>query len=316
MGLLNKAISAEKESAVSSPQISSIINALNSADSGLDFPTVLFTKAAEEFSISKGALLLPEKDGNFIPWSVIGYDETTSRRIRIPESLINSIKDSSAYSFIELRDSEINLMKDFFSFREYSVTKSVLIAPLKAENKIIALLFVNEGNILDFTNKVKREMLEELSVKAGPLLHSKREKIVTKFESFQRDVNDISLVIKQFSQESENKSFLVISYSVKDFLEHLTSKDPSVIAFRIMQDIRNLTTTMLSGKGIVSSHGSDKLIFLINGERKEEAELLIHQIGLSLGYFFKTETKEINFPYTILSYPHECSSLEEIIQKL
>jgi hypothetical protein len=124
MGLLEKALILDQINIVS-PNIQNMINYLDSEEIGLDFPTSLFSHIKKEFKIIKGALFLPEADSSFVPWAKTGFDRTTSRRIRIPHSIINSIQKRKTYNIIELSGTKIEIMREYFSFREFAVTKKV-----------------------------------------------------------------------------------------------------------------------------------------------------------------------------------------------
>ncbi|MCG8484337.1 MAG: hypothetical protein MJA31_13575, partial [Clostridia bacterium] len=247
MGLLDKALGVEKDAGEFGSAIGSLARELQSESNGLDFPAVLFSRISKALSIRKGALLLPEKEGKFVPWSIKGFDETTSRRIRIPDSLIQSIWDSPSYSFIELKGSEIDLMKDYFSFREYSVAKSILIAPIKAEKEILALLFICESDISGRENHIKRKLLSQLSQTSGPLLKNRREKIVGKFEDLGREMGgeELQEKINQYLRNVDSDKFLLISLSLSSFIDYLEKKDAGAIRYRLMQDILRLINTLI-----------------------------------------------------------------------
>lgn len=311
MGLLDKALTIE-----STPSIDSMVESLKSAGIGLDFPSVFFTRFTDLFSIKKGALLLPEEDGKFVPWSVRGFDQTTSRRIRIPDDLMGSLKNSENFSYIELKDSEIDLMKNYFSFREYSVTETLLISPIFADTQLIALLFISEGQLLVEESHNKKEFLKNLSDAVGPLLHSRRETIVSKFEGVQFSSSDLADKISRFISEDETSPFIVLSLSLESFIAKLMNNDPSSIRFRIMQDILRLVKTMIAEKGEVYNKGNDQLIILIKGDRETEAELLVHQIGLSLGYFFKIDTSGLSLSHSMISYPRDGQTAKELVSQI
>ena len=316
MGLLNKVLTMDNVGSTFSPDITRLMSSLNSGSTGLDFPSKLFSQIKKELQITKGAILLPEDDSLFVPWAETGFDRTTSRRIRLPQTLINSMLNWNDYDILELRESDIGVMSEFFSFREFSVTDSILLAPILAEKKLIAIIFISEGEILNQSRDFKLRLFQDLSNETGPLLISKRDNIVNKLE----DVSQKDLVkediVSNFIDKNAEKNFLIIKVDVQKVIEHLLQNDSSAISFRIKQDILRLIKTLIADKGEVVNNNSNSLIILLNGNRVEEAELLIHQIGLSINYFYKINSQNFKLDHLIKIYPEDGKNVEQLLSSI
>lgn len=322
MGLLDKAlvlddvdIKEERSSGFFSPDIQRIMNTLSSTTSGIDFPSTLFAQIKNEFEITKGALLLPEENLHFVPWAETGFDRTTSRRIRIPQTIIEKIHVNNSYKLIELSKSEIEVMSDYFSFREFSVTESVLIAPLYSEKQLVAIVFISQGSIMSESRENKIKLFSALSDKAGPLLFNKRESILNKMEEFGHD-DTKEKIIDGFIGELKDSGFLLLSIQLSSFIQYIMDNGANSISFRIKQDILRLIKTLVSNKGEVINSENNSVILLLKAGRIEEAELFIHQIGLSLCFFYKITTDNYKPEYTILKYPDDGGTASELLQTL
>lgn len=315
MGLLDKALiidnSTERES-VFSPDINRMMASLNSSSTGLDFPGTLFKHLVDEFHIEKGALLLPQDNSPYVPWAETGFDQTTLRRIRIPYSLVESLKNGQFYSFLELEKSDIESLKDYFSFREFSVTAKITIAPLFAEREIIALLFISKGEIADQSTGYKQKILKKLSDEAGPLLFEKRGNIINKLEIMEFNENSVEETISRYIGKHKESVFLLISVSISDFPKHFQDRNMSSLSFRIKQDILRLVKTLISNKGEVYSGDKDTLIIILKGERTVEAEMFVHQIGISMKYFFKITNSDYTPRFQVKKYPDDGKTAEEL----
>lgn len=316
MGLLDKILSLDSIQEIFSPDIDSVMGDLESNESGLDFPSILFSRLAGELRIQKGALLLPDEEERFVPWSVTGFDETTSRRIRIPEEIIAPLKENSTYTSLELKGSEVDLMKDFFSFREYSVTERVIISPIKSRGFLVALIFISAGEIFNLENEKRRDILRQISDKAGSLLKIHRDKTINRFEGITLSADETLTKIARFMERCGGKHFIIIRTDVRHYIDLIARKEAGSIRFRIAQDILRLVKTLIGDKGEVQNRETGLFLILIREGRGEEAELLVHQIGLSLGYFFKIDVKSLKPEYTIISYPGDGKTAAELTEKL
>jgi len=317
MGLLDKALIFDnRPPSRKTTGLSDIINALQSTTTGLDFPTALFTKIKDKLGIKKGALLLPEEENVFVPWSETGLDQTTSRRIRIPQSIIENIRSWKDFNYLILKSSEIDIMRDYFSFREFSVTESIIISPLYSESILVSILFISEGDILSKTQAEQFESLNILSKEAGPILLKKRESMFNKMDDTPLEDNNKELAITQFIEQNVNGSFLLLSIKLNDFINFIMTKESNSISFRIKKDIFRLVKKLISNKGVVVNSINNSILILLNGNRIEEAELFVHQIGLSLSFFYKINSNQFNPDFTIKKFPEDGSSADELVKSL
>jgi len=316
MGLLDRALIVDKKEETFSPDVGKMMNSLQLISAGIEFPSILFSHIVKEFHITKGALLLPQENLSFVPWAETGFDRTTSRRIRIPEILLDGIKENESYNFIELKNSEIDILKDYFSFREYSVTESVTIIPLIADDQIIAILLICSGDILNLSSEAKLTIFNNLSDSAAPLLFSKRESVFSKFELITDNEVNIDKAVGKFINNQKNSSFLLLSISLEEFIRFMRNKDSNAIAFRLKQDILRLVKTLIAENGEVINGTKDSLIILLKASRIAEAEMFVHQIGLSLSYFYKISTSDFKPDFHVKKYPEDGNTAEELTAEL
>lgn len=313
MGLLDRALVIENRVVLFSPDIDKMVYSLSTEEKGLNFPSTLFSCIVDEFQITKGALLLPLEGSPFVPWAEIGFDRTTSRRIRIPDSLLILIKNSQIYKYLEMNSSEIELMKEYLSFREYSVTKSMIVAPIFAESSLMGLLVISEGEIFNQSAGFKQRIFKKLSDKAGQLLSSKRESILNKLDTISTNGNTAEVTVKKYIDDSTIESFLLLSFSISEYIYFITQKDSNALTFRIKQDILRLIKTLISARGEVFNGSVDSILILLKAGRKEEAEMFVHQINLSLSLFFKITLNGFKPQYNIRKYPDDGVITEELI---
>ncbi|MBN2658800.1 MAG: hypothetical protein JXR86_17230 [Spirochaetales bacterium] len=321
MGLLDKALTLEsemnaetEESLHFNPDLDKIYETLISSTKSLDFPSALFSGLVKELQITKGALLLPDGNDVYTPWAVEGFDQTTSRRIRIPDSFL-SIQNMDLQSHIDLESDEIDQLKEFFSFREYSVTTRVCIAPMKDGNTVIALLFISASGLFYQDRKFISKILQATSDKMGPLLKEKRDTIFSKLEVLSKENNDISKrIIKMI--DSESSPFSIISLHLQTIIKQIMNRDKNFVEFRIIEDIVRLVKTLLGDRGDVFIRDSRSIHIVLMSSRNEEAELFIHQIGLSLSFFYKLDENRYEPDWHIVRYPEDGNSYRDLLQKL
>ncbi|MBI9100593.1 MAG: hypothetical protein JEY91_19105 [Spirochaetaceae bacterium] len=313
MGLLNKALIIDNREDYFSPDIQSMMSSLDSINNGLDFPSVLFSHIMDALHIHKGALLLPEDEFSFIPWAETGFDKTTSRRIRIPRSLLEIIRRKDSYDFFELYGTELDTMRDFFSFREFSVTDLILFAPILFENQLMAILLISQADVLNRNHADKKDIFKELSDSTGPLLFNRREIILNKLEEISLDNDNFEEILNQYIDQYKNSSFLGLTLFIDQFIVFLNKKNYSSVPQRIKQDILRLLKTLIAQRGDVFNYSKDSFIILLKKGRVEEAELFVHQIGLSLCYFYKVSSSDFKPVYNIIRFPEDKQSFRELV---
>lgn len=322
MGLLDKALILDKPSIIKekkksnffSPDIDKMIDSLSTITSGLDFSSILFSQLKKELHIYKGALLLPEEELHFVPWAETGFDRTTTSRIRIPQNILESIQNDSDYRIIQLTNSDIEVMSDYFSFREFSVTDSLVLAPLFSEKQLVAILFITEGDILLKSDIEKQNLFRTISEKVGPILFSKRESIFSKMKELDLKEENTENAINSFIERNCKSPFLLLTLSLQNLIDIILKNEKNTVPFRIKQDILRLLQTMLTSKGELISSENNSVILLLKESRVEEAELLIHQIGLSLNYFYKISKNLFKPEYSLKRYPENGNSAEELLK--
>jgi hypothetical protein len=123
-----------------------VLTAIAALQAGIELPSRLFTALAALLGLRKGALLLYDPVRLvYAPWAVLGYDQTTLHRMRIPlgaNDAWNALANGSP--LILSGAPAIAAFQQYFSSREISGVGRLILVPFIAEEKLIAVLLVTD----------------------------------------------------------------------------------------------------------------------------------------------------------------------------
>lgn len=147
-------------------------------------PARLFDLLRGQLSIEKGALLLREMEtGRYSPWIQSGYDYTSRRRLRIPESRVRGIFRASGSQPAVYEPGDWGDMTEFFSLRDSTMRDHLLLAPLPSpvahrngdDDEIAAVLVIQRSPFLAASRSVTSLLCSAFAGAAGELLYQGRD---------------------------------------------------------------------------------------------------------------------------------------------
>ncbi len=268
-----------------SPQdvAAAVVSRINAAPPNSRFPSLVFAVIREALSVTKGALLLYDPARLvYAPWASIGYDTTTLRRLRIPAAAADSLAAGGAAGPREVSgEAGVAAYQRYFSNREIGLISRIILVPFFSEGALDAILLVTEtgsplppGWLLACAAAVCRE--------ASPAVHR-----VTEARQKARLAPAVSGELRGVAEELplilgsplfEGRSALLVSISLKEYLDAVVASDPFADPFRLEEELHMLVGCFASDLGRVIQTGPGSFLLVLQDVQREDLDLFQHQL--------------------------------------
>jgi len=289
-----------------------------SLERSVETPALIFPILKKHLSVKKGAILLLDRnEDTFYPWAHTGYDKTTSHRLRIPGEIVRKYPELLEGDPVLMGKEELNILKPFFSIREFDLISASWICPFVFNGEVIALFMINESPLCTEKSNLI-EVFKQIAFKVSPILHSSREE---KFDGLDQEeplpekeeiYEEVSKMIEAAS--SSNKKILLIVFSVDSMIEEILREAPDADPFRIWRDIVRIISNMTPDNGKLLVIDKNNLLLMIAGKSVLNEKLLLHQINTAMkDYFHLKGTLPVVQP-AVRMYPDDGEDSTELLE--
>ncbi len=289
----------------------------------IETPIMIFSQLKDFFSIKKGAILLYDPLRMvFAPWASIGYDKTTLHRLRIPLGFSESF-NSIANGELTIVQDNLNEYKNFFSNREFNLITKLIFVPFIFNEKLIAILIIQEIAGNKITQENLMSALKTLSPIISQKIYNAREKKlkllkVMQPEEFETIREKIQNDIKRAQTNGKKVIALLLS------LENIINTIPQDILihsdrYRISEDIEKILKSLFYSAGRVFKLNNFNYLIDIFNMKNPDVELILDQTLYNLNYFLtdknaRLDLKQINYKYK--TFPDEAKTESELLSDL
>jgi hypothetical protein len=284
-----------------------VLSALTRLRRGFESPARLFDLLAEELGFSRAALLLYDPLRMvYAPWAGRGYDKTTVQRLRIPlgyNSTFDRLADGETLRLSEA--SELEQLRSFFSFREFSSLKHALLIPLMHVRKLIALLLITEqkpgpwGSDPTFYDSIAERSAEllyearerhlEALTQDPSYLETFREELLVR-PSALRD-----LILRRAAEAAANQTpLLAIRLTLQEVVGAVLKSVQGFESFRLREDISGIVMAIFSSVGTVARLDGDHLLVLVCTADPPDLETLTRHLESVLRYYYPSLAEHKN----------------------
>jgi hypothetical protein len=284
---------------------------------GIEIPGHLYRLLKKNFIIKKGALLLPDSNGDvFLPWSISGFDKTTERRMRIDKAIIKNIMQDHEGKIITLSGKNLDQLRDCFSSREFALIDSMLICPFVFNDTILAVLIFSESIYLNAPEEILNLIMTVISETANPLLYEVRDKFLAKLDTkpIPSNLSVTSLIRKLISSSNgSGESPKVICIDISNVITAIQDVINDMDSFRLKADIFQILTAMIGTSGYVFSGKGNNIIIISTQNKIPDEELLLHQISTSLKDIFEEMSQPAEIEHSVRCYPEDGDNAEQLL---
>jgi len=268
----------------------SLLAEIESYTSDLEFPLRLFAAIQRFFTFEKAALFFYEEaEKTFMHWVACGFDETTMHRLRIPALFIErQFPDVHSCSSAPTAK-DIQELKPYFSFREFSMLERVFFHVFRHNDETPAVFMAALNTDDDGTAESIASVFCRISDTCAKKLHALRQTILSlSGEPPTALKRDLALELEVFIKEAslKNRKVSVVHIDLSKALAGMFTTLENADPLRFKQEITRIILSMMPEEASIVKTSSDKLVLLIAGRSKYDADILNLQFSQALSTFF------------------------------
>ncbi len=264
--------------------------------------------------------MLPDStSGMFLPWASTGYDKTTGHRLRLPSNLLEEISILSENKPKLIKKSSLDLFKQFFSMREFSILERMAIVPLRYDDQTAGILLITDAGILSLSDDEVVQILTDISNEAGNILFSSRQQKLEKLQFSDKEQSiDPYQTLSAYIEDakSSGKHVRILLIDLTNFENQLKDTLQDADAFRINQDLYKIVASMIPEQGEVIHIAYSKLLIFLPGRTLIDPNLLLHQMKLALKRFFHVQDDLPEIESFVRSFPEDGEDENELLKGL
>ncbi len=313
---LDIVLGADKKLETENLLLQKIFSAIGHLQESIEAPAYLFRILKDHLNFSKAALLLYDPLRLvFAPWAIVGFDQTTHHRLRIPlgyNQSFNLIANGDV--LIVSSDEELESFHRCFSSGDFAALDRIQFVPFIFNEKLIALLLVAGTGV-----ELSTEHWEQIITRSAPVLFRAREE---KMERLKQEFVDTADSIEEKAATlaklalDRGHPFIMIRISLEAAVEKIIQDNPHLDPFRLKEDLSNLVHTLLSDAGKVYSLDRYLIMLFVYHLEEADTEFLLHHIELSLRFYFKELPAVIDFQEEIRIISEDDTLVPQVLSSL
>jgi len=276
-----------------------IISSFKHSPGNIDFPGAVFQVFKSLLNFRKGTLLLPDpREGDYYPWISVGFDRTTTRRLRIPGDF-PALKNSGKTLFpISSGD-----LSGLLSNREIGLTDDLWILRLGPEKTPTALLIASELNPSNIVSSVESD-IQRLSRELGDGITQSRQML----EGYSDDeISDLT----EWLGSWDNKPAVLVTLDITAAIDSLIESIEGLELYRARKDVVNLIRHLTGRMGRLHDLKDGRVLILFPRERLPDYELYLHHLSRSFSALFLKLQNPPDFPAVFHLWPEEKQNVED-----
>ncbi len=301
------------------------LSAIASLPGGVELPSRLFTVLTALLGVRKGALLLYDPVRLvYAPWAVRGYDQTTTRRMRIPLGANEAWNALGNGRPIFLTDAPaLAPFQQYFSSREFAAMTRLVLVPFISRDKLIAVLELTEIDSPFSSDDELSSCLARAAEAGAPRIYQARQSQIAASGSGARPPAVASRdEPAQFvsSLGSGGAAVLLLSLSLEDYARSVLQAHEHLDPFRLHEDLVYFLGSFLVDVGKLLPVRQGRFVVALPDFDPAGLDLLTHQLSMFLqGLFGGTGTREERVLPRIdksRSWPADGADLRTLVESL
>jgi hypothetical protein len=267
----------------------------------VDYSGGVFYAFKELLGFSRGSLLLPDRvSGTYYPLIAIGFDRTTTRRLRIPIDF-SSAENTRPGCLNTVRSRE---MEPMFSNRENGLTDDLALSFLGPPEMPSALLLTAECGWKNGIPEDLQNAVMLMNQRLGPgIEHSRRLTVEPEGE----EAEDPKLWLENWGERKGVLALISLNHLIRLYVGMVAGIEP----FFAREDSVNLIRRITGRMGRLFNLKDDRILIMFPPERLADRHLFLHQLTVSVKSAFLKLPEPPLFQAEFLQWPQERSVVEE-----
>ena len=269
-----------------------VLTAIAALRSGVELPSRLFTALTALLGVRKGALLLYDPVRLvYAPWAVLGYDQTTLHRMRIPLGANDAWNALANGSPLALSGTPaIVPFQQYFSARELAGVSRLFLVPFIADEKLIAVLLLTAIDSPLTSQEELMACLARAAEAGAPRVHEARAAQLAAAGSTGARPEPLTLKDEPSrfvaSINASRKTVLLLSVSLEEISKGVLKAHEHLDPFRLHEDLSYFLGSFLTDVGKVLAVRQGRFIFALPDFEASGLDLFMHQLSLFLNGLF------------------------------
>ncbi len=245
--------------------------------SGLAGPLQLFALLRDVLGLQQAALLgYDSRRHLYSPLACIGLDATSRSRLRLEPGANADFNRAAAGTIVVVRDDELASFRQYFSSRQFSGIRQLIMAPYLHSQRLVGLLVATR-----LTRSLAEQTLELLRAsmsQAGQLLAQEEP------DESQEDSRTPAERLQALLTECQGRgqALLLIRISLAELLRLALERFPELESFRLYEHLVGSCRRLLRGLGLVEIPKPRVLVLLVHGMKDPDPPLLLRQLESAL----------------------------------
>ncbi len=300
MGLLDRARTLDENIALKETDdpvgfARSVVGSLRHSPDHIDYPAGVFKAFKSLIGFSKGSLMLPDYHGKeFYPWITVGFDRTTTRRLRIPFDF-KKLNNNDSILIDNIAAGELTQM---LSNRENGLSSRILIIKMNFQDIASALLFTTD---CPWIGKPDSEMLSAIQILADEFEPGIRKSRMTANPDSEEEISGLSEWLDSWGAEKAT----LVTLDITNAINALVNVIPGLELYRGRRDVINLIRHITGRMGRFHDLKDGRVLVLFPPNRLPDHDLYLHQLSRSFASAFLDLSIPPEFPAEFRSWPDE-----------
>ena len=278
-----------------------IIASFRHSPENIDFPGKVFRAFQTLIGFTKGSLMLPDNHSmEYYPWISVGFDRTSTRRLRIPFNFPEFEVEDSAL----LGDIAPDSLAQMLSNREFGLIRKILIIRMGLKESPSALLLTTDCPWAGEISSGMISAIQQLNDHFGDGI--KRSRIMMESAGTE-EIIDLSEWLDSWGM----KKATLVTLDVTNAIDTLIETIPGLELYRGRRDVINLLRHITGRMGRLHDLKDGRVLILFPPERLPDHALYLHQLSRSFASAFHSLPSPPDFPAEFRIWPDEKDVIEE-----
>ncbi len=308
MGLLDRARTFEKDSssstALRTELVEKALSVIEDSTGHIDYPGEVFEAFRSVIGFSKGTFLLPDTDSEeFYPWVSVGFDRTTTRRLRFSFDMVASESREVVMKI------ETESLASVLSNREFGLMEEPLLIRLGKNALPSALILTTDGPNGGSADSSLIEILTLLNERLGDKIPGSRSLM----ESMgKQEASSVSEWLERWGDEEAVLVVLDASNAIDAIMDAIDGLE----LYRARKDAIGIIRRIIGRMGRLYDTKDGRILVLSPPERLSDGDLWLHQLSLAFSSAFGRLSEPPVFEAAFFSWPAEKGAVEEALAGL
>ena len=250
---------------------------------GITTPSHLFSLLHRHLSVTRGAVIVPSNEDEYVPLATSGLDRTSRLRLRFTSKEAVELSPAPRVEIIDAHGCEI--LASRLSKSDHRKTTHVVVFPFWHYKRLLATLLVFDPP--RFSHPVLDVILGALSDSAGRLMFDERQRPLDhRAQSVVLRPSQVGDTITRLRESAPDKEITFIEMELTPLIDEVIKSHSHLDRDRLLDDLIDTVGMLVGDLYNTVQVGRGRVLMVGHKAPTHDTRLLAHIVGLSLGSLF------------------------------